>query len=176
MNLLRHIRLFSLLLGLFIINNSAMAFSVLDKSGNNDNFAELSATGDWLLVMVWSHDCIPCERQKPMISKFASINKGKGIRVLGLSSDERKYMDKAKEIMHRSKTNFDNYLYNGDGFSNDYQNITGKRFLATPTYLVYSPDGTLDVIHVGTILNRSLKEYFADKKSDTSVTHSADLY
>jgi len=162
-------------MALTLISGSAIAFSVVNERGTTEKFSDISTTGDFLLVMVWSHDCFVCEQQKPLISSFADRTKTKGISVLGLSSDNLEYRDEASTIIENSQTKFDNYLYNGDEFEKDYLRITGEQFLGAPTYLVYNPDGTLIGAHVGPIERKVLNKYFSDKASKQPTALSADM-
>lgn len=151
----------STLCALLLISSNAFAFDIIDRSGSRLEYSQVTAEDEWIIVMLWSHDCIPCERQKPLLSNFSKENQGKGISVVGLSSDDKEYHGKARGILEKGNTHFANYLYGGNSFSDDFKKLTGRAFIGTPTYIVYDSAGAIDGIHFGTISKSDLYKRFA---------------
>jgi len=169
------------------ITSLALLFSLAAHAGNAASFELVADTGEaalyetvvnrdrWTLVIVWAHDCIPCEAQKPMLSQFNRDNLGYGVSVVGLSSDDTSLQPEARATLNRTTVSFRNYLYNGPSFGSDYLSRTGVDFIGTPTYLVHDPTGAIANVHVGAITRADLDRYFVDKRLENAFTPSADL-
>ncbi len=125
--------------------------------------------------MLWAHDCIPCERQKPTIEKYYLQNKSRGFSVVGISTDSKSLREKAIATYRSGKTSFTNYYFEGSNFSNAYAQFTGREFLGTPTYMVYDSNGKLRGTHTGTVSREMLDKQFGPVLKEPTFTPSVDL-
>jgi cytochrome c biogenesis protein CcmG, thiol:disulfide interchange protein DsbE len=41
--------------------------------------------GHWVLVNLWASWCVPCRQEAPDLDRFARLNKGRNVRVLGIN-------------------------------------------------------------------------------------------
>ena len=156
-------------------STAAMAIDLVDTGGKPDRMHTIVGSDDWTLVMLWAHDCIPCERQKPMIEKYYRENRMRGLTVVGVSTDSKALRNKAKETYGASKTSFTNYYFEGADFSSSYGKFTGRDFLGTPTYMVYDPNGQLRGTHTGTLNRDMLDRQFGPILKEPEFTPSVDL-
>ena len=155
--------------------SSVFAVDMVSTKGQPEQLGPLVQSPEWTLVMLWAHDCIPCERQKPMIEKFHVDTFKRGVSVVGVSTDPSSLRHKAEEVYRSTRTSFDNYYFEGDDFSTAYSALTGQKFLATPTYMMFDPSGTLMGVHAGAVTRNQLDEHFKPLLKERVFTPSADL-
>lgn len=154
---------------------SAHAIDIVDTRGNTDRLNEVVESSGWTLVMLWSHDCIPCERQKPMIERFHQETWKRGVTVLGLSTDSIALRKKAVKVHEAGITSFTNYYFEGQDFSQPFREFTGRDFFGTPTYLLFDPDGNLQGAHTGAVNRNMLDQQFEAVLKDPVFTPTPDL-
>ena len=148
-------QLISLLAGILLcVPVSAFQLETLD--GQRDNLMQYVVDGRWTLVFLWSTDCIPCEEQKPMIQAFHSKYADNTAAVVGLVLDGHDHMAEIEKVMSRHKPSYPNLVVFTDVFSQQFNELTGKEFRVTPTYLLFQPDGTLAGVHTGPISEEAL--------------------
>jgi len=164
-----------LLLLIFAAVPSQAVDIVSTKGGDSSKLNSEVAEGDWSLVMLWAHDCIPCEKQKPMIDTFYRQNNKRGLSVIGLSTDETTLRSKAAATYKKTKTSFPNFYFNGKNFQKEFQQLSGRRFLGTPTYMVFSPEGKLTDVHTGAITQAMLNKAFSKKLKKDEFTPSVSV-
>lgn len=157
-------------------SSSAWAIDLVNtSSGRSERLSGTLDSSGWTLVMLWAHDCIPCERQKPLIEKYYRQNKNRGFSVVGVSTDSKALRAKAISTYQSSKTSFSNFYFEGSNFSDSYKIYTGREFLGTPTYLVYGPNGQLRGTHTGTLNHEMLDKQFGPILKEPTFTPSVDL-
>ena len=165
----------SLLAAALTASTFSYALDTVTPQGVTKRFESVVNNGSWNLVMLWSHDCIPCERQKPLIAKFNDDYSNRGVVAKGLSTDSVNDRAKSMKVLNRSTPKYDNYLYDGTNFSHDYRALVGEEFIATPTYHVYDKGGNLVGVHVGTVTRTMLDRLFKDKTSKKVSAPTVDL-
>ena len=117
---------------------------VKDLNGKDHNLKEYIGKGKWTVVTVWSADCPICRRDIYHMTFFHEEHKNKDAQVVGLSIDnDRK---KAQGFVDDQGLNFTNLV----GRPADAAAI-GGRFIGTPTYFFFSPDGRLMSERVGPV-------------------------
>lgn len=113
-----------------------------DMNGKKYSLNDVRGKGKWLIVMVWRNDCHVCNNEVKQYMAFHKKNKKNLATVLGISIDGPEGKDKARAFIKRHKVNFPNLLVNNDMFATLYQAISGKRFLGTPTIMIFARNGT----------------------------------
>ena len=151
------------------------AIDLVSTKGQVARLGPVLASTNWTLVMLWAHDCVPCERQKPMIEKFHTDTFKRGVKVVGVSTDATALRDKAEKIYRATRTSFDTYYFEGTNFKADFLAFTGQDFLGTPTYMVFDPDGILKVMHTGSVTRGMLDELFKPMLKERVFTPSVDI-
>ena len=132
------------------------------KSSIDDNLIP----GKWNLVAVWALDCIACEAQKPKLSSFH--RRFDHLNVLGVSIDGKSQIKGVIDRLESKPVSFDNLVVEYDQFASAFSLEFGTSFLATPTYLLYSPVGDLEGVHIGPISFSELKKIIEPRKSTVS--------
>ena len=134
---------------------NAFQLQALDKS--RVNLLDYVGDGSWTLVMFWSTDCIPCEEQKPMIEAFHQSHHTRNAKVVGIALDGMENQAGIQELVDHHQPSYPNLVVFTDVFHRQFKELTDKPFRATPTYLLFSPDGQLAGTRAGKI-ERSMLE------------------
>ncbi|MFK7853791.1 MAG: TlpA family protein disulfide reductase [Granulosicoccus sp.] len=150
----------SLILG----TGSVFAFQLQSLDAKRVNLNDYVGDGRWTLVMFWSTDCIPCEQQKPMLEAFhRDHTKSKDASVVGIALDGIDQLEEINVLMDRHDPSYPNLVVFTDVFNRQYEELTGKKFRATPTYLLYAPDGSLAGARPGPIEREFIESIVAAK-------------
>lgn len=117
--------------------------------------------GKFTLVMIWSTDCEACEEQKPMIQSFFNDYGNSKATVIGIANDGPKLIKEINQLIKKNKPTYPNYIASPQTFFSDFEMVTGQKFRATPTYLMYNPDGKILGVAVGPISRDKLDAVIA---------------
>ena len=121
----------------------------VDFSGNPRSVEEFFDAEKWTIVMVWRHDCHICNNEA---ESYAFLHDGnETIQVLGLSIDGQDHKKEAKNFIVSHGLPFENLLGELEVVGEYYQNLTGRRFIGTPTFLFFNPEGQLMANRVGAV-------------------------
>lgn len=140
-----------IILSVLFVTSPAYAFQLQSLQSDRVNLNDYVGDGRWTLVMFWSTDCIPCEEQKPMIESFHQQHRDIDARVVGIALDGMENYAGIKELVDHHNPSYPNLVVFTDVFHRQYKELTGKDFRATPTYLLFSPDGKLSGSRAGKI-------------------------
>lgn len=127
----------------------AFAFDAWDIANPNQKVSTLPENGKWQLISIWGLDCVACEKQKP---KLSQVNRRyNNLSVFGVSIDGKHQVESIKKRLNNKPVSFPNAVVEYDDFIKQYANEFDVDFLATPTYILYQPNGQLRGIHTGPI-------------------------
>jgi len=112
--------------------------------------------GKYTLVMIWATDCVPCEAQKPMIEQFHAEYHSTKATVIGIANDGMGLIEEISSLIEKNNPSYPNYVASPKTFSSDFEIATGKKFRATPTYIMYNPEGSVMGVAVGPITRDKL--------------------
>lgn len=113
--------------------------------------------GRWTLIMFWSLDCIPCEKQKPMIEAFYQDHQSGAANVIGIALDGPKHLTDIQARIEKNATSYKNFIAYDDVIYKQFVEEVGKPYHATPTYLMYDPAGEFVGMHTGPIERAALE-------------------
>jgi thiol-disulfide isomerase/thioredoxin len=156
-------RLILIFLSLVLCMPDAFAFELQQLDAKRVNLNDYITSDRWTLVMFWSTDCIPCEQQKPMIEAFHVDHKEQDAAVVGVALDGMKAINEIQNLVERHNPTYPNLVVFTDVFNDQYRELTGKDFLATPTYLLYAPDGALVGVKTGLLTRDDLEQTIASR-------------
>lgn len=145
-----------LLLPLSAFAASGIVLKGLD--GKDRNLNDYIGKGKWTVVAVWSADCPICRREIYHMTFFHEEHKNKDAQVLGISVDNNR--KKAQGFVDDQGLNFPNLV----GGPDDAVRI-GGRFVGTPTYFFFSPDGRLMSERVGTVTQAQAEGIISNLKA-----------
>ncbi len=137
------------------------AFS--DFDGKKYSLNDVRGKGKWLIIMVWRNDCHVCNKEVSQYMAFHKKNKNKLATVLGISVDGPEGKDKAQAFIKRHKVNFPNLLISQGIFSSLYKAISTKRFLGTPTIMIFARNGKLMGQQPGAVPASIIEKFIKDK-------------
>ena len=152
MNRIRSLTLLVLLLS----SANAWSFQLSDLNGKRDKLQNYIGGGKWTLVMLWSLDCIPCEKQKPMIQRFHSANSDTKAQVIGIALDGTEHSEAIQLRINQHKSSYTNLIAFSDVVARQLQEATGRQVVVTPSYLLYRPDGSYYGLHTGMLSEEQL--------------------
>jgi len=147
---------------LLVLATSAHGFQLHGLNSERVNLNDYVGDGRWTLVMFWSTDCIPCEEQKPMIEAFHQQYHQSKARVVGIALDGMENFAGIDKLIKHHNPSYPNLVVFTDVFGRQYKELTGKKFRATPTYLLFSPDGKLAGSRAGKIELSLLQSVIAE--------------
>ena len=123
---------------------------------------ELVNNGKYNLVMIWSTDCVACEEQKPMIQAFHKDYSDTKANVIGIANDGMSLRRKIKKLIKKNNPSYDNYVASPKTFFSEFEIATGKKFRATPTYIMFDPQGQVLGVAVGQITRDTLDQIVSE--------------
>lgn len=128
------------------------AESVLrDMQGQITTIEAQQIPGKWTIVMIWASDCHVCNQEANQYSDFHTKHADKDAQILGLSIDGMVGKKDALAFIKRNGVIFPNTIGDIETVARWYQNITGTAFRATPTFVVFDPDGKLTGAQPGAV-------------------------
>ena len=133
-----------------------------DMSGENHLLHEYMHKNKWLVVMVWQSDCHVCNQEAEDYNAWYEKNKSGNTTLLGISTDGWENKEAAQKFLDKHKVTFPSVLVSYDNLNGYYQVNTGKFFIGTPSFLVYSPAGELMAAEVGAVPTDVLDKYIKD--------------
>lgn len=129
----------------------ASAEGLRDLSGNSHTLEEFAGKGKWLVVMVWASDCQVCNAEAEKYQAFYEAHREKDATLLGVSMDGAAKEDEARAFIARHGVQFPNLIGEPGDVASLFMDLTGMLWRGTPSFLFYSPDGTLTAQQVGAV-------------------------
>lgn len=117
--------------------------------------------GQWLVVMIWASDCEVCDREIESYQAFHDRHRGATASVLGISLDGGTKLDDALQFVAGHKIRFANLIGEPETVVDYYQKLTGSRWIGTPTFLFFGPDGEIRAKQVGAVPPELVEEFIA---------------
>ncbi|MDH3763458.1 MAG: TlpA family protein disulfide reductase [Gammaproteobacteria bacterium] len=145
-------------------STAAMAGSPLFQDLNSDAFAtidEYREPGKWLVVMIWAHDCQICEREVDDYQRFHQRQSEGDAKVLGITLDGEARKSQALDFISRHQLRFDNLIAEPEVVAGYYQLTTGSRWVGTPSFLIFAPDGELMAKQAGAVEVEIVENFIA---------------
>lgn len=148
----------ALLVSFATLNASVGDIQLQSLSKKNISLNGLVNDGKYNLVMIWSTDCVACEEQKPMIQAFHEDYSETKANVIGIANDGMSLRRKINRLIKKNKPTYPNYIASPETFFSEFEIVTGKKFRATPTYIMFDPEGQIMGVAVGQISRDKLDQ------------------
>ena len=146
------------LLILLLLPFPAMAFVVETLDGQRVELLDSTPQEQPTLVFIWSLTCIPCEQQKPLIDAFYQQHGKTGaIAVLGLALDGPAHQQAIADKVQDGPMSYPNFIALDDVIGRQLEALTGRRILATPSYLLFDRQGEFAGLHMGPVSQQQLE-------------------
>lgn len=148
-------------LALLFVATAAAAVAVpniamKDLAGKTHNVNEFIGKGKWTVVAVWAHDCPICNQEIYQMEFFHDAHRKKDATVLGISIDGDN-VDQAKRFVEDHSLTFPNLITDPGTVSE----FGAGDLIGTPTYLIFTPDGTLAGKNVGPLSQEQIEAMMA---------------
>jgi peroxiredoxin len=150
-----------LLLGMLLLLGAggSGADPLQDFGGAPHALAEYTGQGKWLVVMIWASDCPVCNAEVHQYNDFYEFHHDDDAGVLGISVDGPGKLKDARAFVDRHAVAFPNLVGDAAQVAAWYQRLTGRPFVGTPTFLIYSPGGELAAQQVGAVPRQAIEEF-----------------
>jgi len=149
---------FALLTSCVTVHASFGDIQLQSLSNTDASLNQVVNNGKYTLVMIWSTDCAACEEQKPMIQAFHKDYSDTTANVIGIANDGISLLDEIRELIEKNEPTYPNYVASPETFFSEFEIATGKKFRATPTYIMFTPEGDILGVAVGQITRDKLDQ------------------
>lgn len=131
---------------LFLSSGRAFAADAPRLTGEVDakSLAEAIAKqkGKVVLVNFWATWCVPCRQEFPDLVRLEKAYRGRGLAVLGVSTDLARDLPAVEKFLAGSKPAFPNYRKKSGGDDQDFiESVDGKWGGELPFTVLYARDG-----------------------------------
>ena len=154
----------ALIFALALTLSLAVSASPLFKKLQTDTFTTLNdyrGHGRWLVVMIWASDCEICRLEAPSYQQFHQRHAGKDAVVVGITLDGAEREQHADGFVAQHGLQFDNLLGEPEAVVGYYEVITGTRWVGTPSFLIFAPDGELRARQAGAVEVEIVEQFIA---------------
>ena len=132
-----------------------------DFDGAIHSLDEYTGNGKWTVMMIWASDCHACNAEAKQYVKFHKAHHEKDAALLGVSMDGKVMKDEALKFIDRHGVNFPNLIDEPENIARMYTNMTGKAWVGTPTFMIFSPSGELRAAQVGAVPTHIIESFIA---------------
>ena len=123
-----------------ITRSSDLLAGEVDAKGLAERIAR--EKGNVVLVNFWATWCVPCREEFPDLARLDKAYGGRGLRVLGVSTDFARETAAVKKFLAEQKPGFPNYRKKSGGDDEDFINAVDKSWGGElPFTVLYARDG-----------------------------------
>jgi peroxiredoxin len=152
----------TLFLFLGLVSSFAQADSAFrDMRGNITPFDALQSPGQWTVVMIWASDCHVCNQESSQYSEFHTQHAGQDANIIGISIDGQQGKKAAEAFIERNRVIFPTLIGDVQFVARWYQMQTGESFRATPTFMIFDPQGEVRAAQPGAVPPDIIEEFIA---------------
>ena len=157
-------RAISLILVTGLFAGYAHADSALrDLQGNITSFSDQQVPGKWTVVMIWASDCHVCNEESGQYSGFHQAHADTDATVLGISIDGKERLEDARAFVERNGVIYPSLIGDVQTVAQWYQMETGESFIATPTFVLFGPEGEVRAAQPGAVPPSAIEEFISGK-------------
>jgi len=142
------------------VNAASPLFQNL-KTDAYETIDDFSQPGKWVIVMIWAHDCQICEREVGDYQRFHQRHADGDALVLGITLDGEDRKQSALDFVARHQLEFENLIGEPEVVAGYYQLTTGSRWVGTPSFLIFGPDGELMAKQAGAVEVEIVENFIA---------------
>lgn len=129
---------------LFLWAGIAQAFLLESLDKERVDLLDYVGDGRWTVIMFWSTDCVSCEEQKPAFEAFHQKHKDNVAKVMGIALDGMENESGIQKLIDLHQPSYTNLVVYTDVFYRQYEELVGKPFRITPTYLIFDSQGKIE--------------------------------
>ena len=136
--------------------------SLADLDGKPHVLSEYIGKGKWTIVNIWGPRCPPCQEELPELVSFHDEHHQTDATVLGIALDYPSFGSaKVEEVAAFTEdylVDFPVLLGNAETFAQ----FGAGPLQGMPTSLVYTPDGELVAVQLGTVTQDIIEKFIRD--------------
>lgn len=129
--------------------------------GSIHSLDKYTGKGKWTVVMIWASYCPTCNAEVGNYVKFNDAHKNKNVRVMGISIDGKADRADAVKFIKRHHVDYQNLIGEEGDVIGMYSTLSGKHWLGTPSFLIFSPSGKLRAAQAGAVPTHVIESYIA---------------
>lgn len=132
---------------LFVVGASNLLGAELSKLQGELDAKALAARieaekGNVVLLNFWATWCVPCREEYPDLVRLQKALSGKGLRVIGVSTDFEKQLPAVRTFLAKNRPSFPNYHRKSGGDDQDFINAVDPKWGGElPFSVLYGRDG-----------------------------------
>jgi len=134
-----------------------------DFDGNPRQLEDYVGQGKWTVVMFWAYDCHICNLEAPRYEKLYQRRGERDLTVLGISIDGEEQKKEAQAFIREHKLSFPNLIGEPEATTLMFTDLTGARWIGTPTFLIYTPTGKLVAQQAGGVPVSMIEDFIAQQ-------------
>ncbi|KPK09886.1 MAG: hypothetical protein AMJ68_10740 [Acidithiobacillales bacterium SG8_45] len=150
---------------LFFAVTQAASVQLTPFDGNPDTLKSYTGKGKWVIAMIWAHDCHVCNQEAGEYVSFHDKHKDKDAVVLGISMDGQKQLKQAQKFMDRHAIPFTTLIGEPEMVAGLYEQMTGRAWVGTPTFIIFEPSGKLVAEQAGAVPTELLENFISSYKA-----------
>ncbi|MEH6445103.1 MAG: TlpA disulfide reductase family protein [Oceanospirillaceae bacterium] len=154
----------SLVLSIFC-TSSVYALEFVSFEGEKSSLKEQVDNGKWSVVVFWSHSCGICRKETPALSQFHLKHSGVDAQVIGVSIDGQQKKGLAQQFMRETGMKFPSFIAELPVMAINFQQLTGRSFRGTPTFILYNPQGEIVGMQTGRVRIEALENFITGNNS-----------
>jgi peroxiredoxin len=152
---------------LFIAVTQAASVQLIPFDGSPDGLKAYTGKGKWVIAMIWAYDCHVCNQEAHEYVAFHEKHKDKDAVVLGISMDGQKHMKQAQKFMERHDIPFTTLIGEPESVAGLYEQMTGRTWIGTPTFIIFHPSGKLVAEQAGAVPTELLENFISNYKEQS---------
>jgi len=121
----------------------ALAFQLQAMDESRVNLMDYVSDDKWTVVMFWSTDCFVCEEQKPALETFHLENRSTLAEVVGVATDGMEKRGEIERLNQLHNPSYPNLVAFSDVFLRQFEELVGKPYRASPTFVIFDPQGNV---------------------------------
>ena len=150
---------------LFFAATQAASAQLTPFDGSPDTLKTYTGKGKWVIAMIWAYDCHVCNQEASEYVSFHEKHKDKDAVVLGISMDGQKQLKQAQKYMDRHAIPFTTLLGEPEKVAGLYEQMTGRTWVGTPTFIIFEPSGKLVAEQAGAVPIELLENFIGNYKA-----------
>jgi peroxiredoxin len=161
----RAYRKISLMLAfLFVAVANAASVQLTPFDGSAKALEAYTGKGKWVIAMIWAHDCHVCNQEAKEYVTFHQKHQSNKAVVLGISMDGKSQQKKAQKFVDRHQIPFTSLIGEPENVAGMYEKMTGRRWIGTPTFMIFHPSGKLVAEQAGAVPASLLEDFIGNYK------------
>ena len=130
-----------------------------DFQGNATTVEQQKEAGKWTVVMIWASSCHVCNEEAGQYSVFHTEHANNDAKIIGLSIDGQEGKADAEAFIERNGVTYPNLIGDVHAVAEWYLVQTGEAFRATPTFVVFGPNGEVQAAQAGAVAPSKVERF-----------------